>query len=532
MKDIKERKVDKSVKFFDKKHAMKHSIKEASVSTKRRMKDTTFNETEKDERQSAVERVEHIGKKNARDMKHQGKRLIVDRRNKSRNKKQSEVEAEHTSSKVKEKERFKSNRIKGKQGEELHKQLNLRNKKRLSIKKPYQRVNDNQMKTVQSYQNNMRIFHIRKKQKQMQDTTYKTTKKSGNVIVRLFKGIGNITKKAVTNMNTIFALGGSFVVLTVFVLFVGIFASLAGDSTTNSATASIAPEVYEHSELVEKYAKKYKISEYKNLIYAVMMQESGGKGNDPMQSSEGEYNTKYPKKPNGITDIEYSIDAGVHYLADNITLAKVKDASDINNISLALQGYNYGKGYIEWAVVNFNGYTRANATVYSDEKKRELGTIVYGDPEYVPHVLQYYHLGNGNMVMIAQSQVGNVGGKPYWSWYGYESRVEWCACFVSWIANEAGLLDNGSFPKFANCDEGIKWFKEKKQWKEKGSIPEPGYIIFFDWDFDGKSDHVGIVEKVEKNIIHTIEGNSINDECKRNSYKIGSNYIVGYGTSQ
>lgn len=82
---------------------------------------------------------------------------------------------------------------------------------------------------------------------------------------------------------------------------------------------------------------------------------------------------------------------------------------------MTLQSYNYRKGYIDWGVINFNGYTRANATVYSDEKKRELGISVYGDPKYVPHILQYYHLGNGNMIMIAQSQVGNVGGKPYWS---------------------------------------------------------------------------------------------------------------------
>lgn len=50
-----------------------------------------------------------------------------------------------------------------------------------------------------------------------------------------------------------------------------------------------------------------------------------------------------------------------------------------------------------------------------------------------------YGTGNSDIVNVAISQIGNVGGEPYWSWYGFESRVEWCACFVSWCANECRL---------------------------------------------------------------------------------------------
>lgn len=159
-------------------------------------------------------------------------------------------------------------------------------------------------------------------------------------------------------------------------------------------------------------ASSYDMEEYVSLIQAVMMQESGG--NDPMQSSECEYNEKYPKKLNGITDDQYSIEVDVHYLSDCFKLAEVNGPYDMEHLSLALKGYNYGKGYINWAIEHFGGYTRANAKVYSVEKKAELHTNVYGDLQYVSHVFQYYHLDNGDIVMVAKSQVGNVGGKVVW----------------------------------------------------------------------------------------------------------------------
>ena len=140
---------------------------------------------------------------------------------------------------------------------------------------------------------------------------------------------------------------------------------------------------------------------------------------------------------------------------------------------------------------------------------------------------------NNDMVSVAISQLGNKGGQPYWSWYGFESRVEWCACFVSWVANECGKIDNGTMPKFAACNDGIAWFKQKEQWIESTDIPITGDIIFFDWakdGIDGSSDHVGIVEyyDIEKNIVHTVEGNS-NDECKQREYSKDDNQIMGYG---
>ena len=140
------------------------------------------------------------------------------------------------------------------------------------------------------------------------------------------------------------------------------------------------------------------------------------------------------------------------------------------------------------------------------------------------------------IVAVALSQIGNVGGQPYWSWYGFGSRVEWCACFVSWCANECGYIDTGVIPKFAGCVNGVNWFRERGQWADNSAEPTPGMIIFFDWDSpggssgpqDGLSDHVGIVEKVENGRVYTIEGNS-GDSCRRRDYPLGYYEILGYG---
>ena len=125
--------------------------------------------------------------------------------------------------------------------------------------------------------------------------------------------------------------------------------------------------------------------------------------------------------------------------------------------------------------------------------------------------------GDGQIVIVAIAQVGNVGRGSYWSWYGFNSRVEWCACFASWCTNECGYIDTGVIPKFKGCVSGVQWFKDKGQWLDGPAEPVPGMIIFFDWNDengqDGESDHVGIVEKVENGIVYTVEGNS-GDSCR------------------
>ncbi len=138
---------------------------------------------------------------------------------------------------------------------------------------------------------------------------------------------------------------------------------------------------------------------------------------------------------------------------------------------------------------------------------------------------------NSDIVAVAQEQIGNVGGQPYWSWYGFGSRVEWCCCFVSWCANECGYIDAGVMPKYSVVDDGVNWFKSKGQWIDGSAEPLPGMIIFFDWEYDGldgSGDHTGIVEKVEGGRVYTIEGNA-SDKCQELSYSVGYHEILGYG---
>lgn len=134
--------------------------------------------------------------------------------------------------------------------------------------------------------------------------------------------------------------------------------------------------------------------------------------------------------------------------------------------------------------------------------------------------------GNTELVDLAKRQVGNVGGYPYWSWYGFNSRVEWCACFVSWCYNQAGKSE----PRFAGCQsQGVPWFQSRGQWgaRDYENIA-PGDAIFFDWDLDGSADHVGIVIGTDGSRVYTVEGNS-GDACKIKSYALTYECIKGYG---
>lgn len=134
--------------------------------------------------------------------------------------------------------------------------------------------------------------------------------------------------------------------------------------------------------------------------------------------------------------------------------------------------------------------------------------------------------GNPQLVELAKRQVGNVGGYPYWSWYGFDSRVEWCACFVSWCYNQAGKSE----PRFAGCEwQGVPWFQSHGQWGARGyNNLAPGDAIFFDWDLDGSADHVGIVVGTDGSRVYTVEGNS-GDACKIKSYDLNYQSIKGYG---
>lgn len=359
------------------------------------------------------------------------------------------------------------------------------------------------------------------------EATAKMSVQATNLAVKATATAAKALAAAGKALASALASGGAVVVLIIMivVLFGGALCLIGGSNA--AAAEAVSEEVQAYTPLIQKYAAAHGIPVYVELIKAVMMQESGGRGGDPMQCSECGYNDQYP---GGITDPEYSINIGIRYLADCLNAAGVTSPMDLEHIKLALQGYNFGSGYITWALEKDGGYTQANAQEFANQHGGN-----YGDVSYVPNVLRYYPFGriptgggNSCIVNVAASQIGNVGGEPYWSWYGFSSRVEWCACFVSWCADQCGYIDAGIIPKFSYVPDGVAYFQSKGQWQDGSYTPKAGDIIFFTWDGSGGSDHVGIVESVTDGTINTIEGNTT-DSCARRSYALGSYVILGYG---
>ena len=358
----------------------------------------------------------------------------------------------------------------------------------------------------------------------------KAAKVTAKAVAAAVKAVIAATKALVS---AILAGGWIVVLILVIVILFGALFSMVGGSNSSTVTP-VRAEVEAYDPLIRQYARQYGIEEYVELIKAVMMQESGGQGSDPMQASECGYNTRYPNTPNGITDPEYSIDVGIQNLAACLREAGVESPVDMNHIKLALQGYNYGNGYISWAKENYGGYTYANAVEFSEMMAERNGWSSYGDKEYVSHVLRYYVFGriptgtgSQAIVQVALTQEGN-GGDTYWSWYGFSSREEWCACFVSWCADQCGYIEAGVIPKFSLCSAGMEWFESRGQFMDGSYVPASGDLVFFDWGNDGSVDHVGIVESVVDGTVYTAEGNS-GDKVARRSYPIGYGQIVGYG---
>ena len=366
--------------------------------------------------------------------------------------------------------------------------------------------------------------------------TAEATKATVRATIAAVKAIIAGTKALIS---ALIAGGWIAVVIILIVVLLGCAVSLFGGGSGSNAYTPVSAEVEAYEPFIQKYAKQYGIPEYVELIKAVMMQESGGRGLDPMQAAEGSFNTRYPHEPNGIKDPEYSIECGVQELKAALISAEVENPIDMEHIKLALQGYNFGNGYISWAKTNYGGYSYANAVEFSTMQASRLGWDSYGDTQYPAHVLRYYPYGRAftsggdqAIVEVALTQLGNEGGQPYWSWYGFSGRVEWCACFVSWCADQCGYLESGIIPRFSLCSDGVDWFSGNGQWQGKDYEPKAGDIIFFDWSNDGQdggADHVGIVEKCEDGVVYTVEGNS-GDACRQNSYPVGYYEILGYGT--
>ena len=130
-----------------------------------------------------------------------------------------------------------------------------------------------------------------------------------------------------------------------------------------------------------------------------------------------------------------------------------------------------------------------------------------------------------------------IGGKGYFSeWYignyadnpGWNQYTPWCACFLSWAADQKKASIDGDPPSFADVAKGMTKFKDSGMWRERGATPIPGDYVFFDWDGGSDPDHVGAVLCVEGDFLYTIEGNS-GGKVAVQRYLLSDSRIVGYG---
>lgn len=307
----------------------------------------------------------------------------------------------------------------------------------------------------------------------------------------------NVVKKTIGGINALLSFGTGVILIVIMTLFIGTFSVLAQDGGSNSTIIPLSPEVIAYEETITRYAEENGIEDFVPILEAIMMQESKGLGDDPMQCSESVFNTKYPRVPNGISDPEYSIECGVKTFADCLNRANVKDKSDTEHLYLAIQGYNYGNGYIEWTISNFGGYSKYNAQLFSDEMKAKLNASTYGDPEYVDHVMQYVPVTfRGGINPNFNNVEAWITKNPY-ARAGLYGQCTWFAWgrFYELYGYDPGFTGNGW-----NCVDQL--IAAHPDLFERSLSPKPGSV------FSGIGvNHVGIVIAVDGDYVTIQEGN-------------------------
>lgn len=494
------------IKTKDSKQNIKYFVKDVAIHEKEKIKANDNGKTKNDTTQEyAPNRVDEVQKATAKQSYRRTKQFIDKKRkrNKSLNGKDI-IENKDSLSLIqpKQKEKLISNHKKRLSIDSKNKILTKKQKVKQTL--PY----SNSFQTSDTYQKRMKSFMMVKHKNKVKASKEIVKKpiQAGNILVRTWKSGAYVLTKAVHGISHLWTYGMGLIILVVITLFIGVFACLSDDGGINSEIEPLSAEVLAYEETITKYAEQYKIEEYVPILEAIMMQESGGKGNDPMQSSESGFNTKYPRKPNGITDADYSIEVGVQTFSNCLTRAKVESPADTEKLYLALQGYNYGSGYIEWAVTNFGGYTKANAKLFSDNKRAELGTDVYGDPFYVSHVMRYVSFSfRGGTKPNFDNYDAWVNKNPYAQakLYGQCTWFAW-GRFYELYGYSPGFIGDG----WKCVDQLLKTHGDKF---ERSTTPKAGAV------FSGIGrNHVGIVIDVKGDVLIIQEGNL---DGKTNTFK-------------
>jgi uncharacterized MAPEG superfamily protein len=342
------------------------------------------------------------------------------------------------------------------------------------------------------------------------------------------------------------AAGGwvAVVIIIVIVLIAAILASVFGiffsgeDSGTGMTMQTAVSEINSDYEAKIKKIKddnKHDELEMKGsravwkevlAVYAVMVNLNGDESMEVCTMDEN--------KKGILKDIFWDMNSISHEIKTKTVTVREEKDNGHGNIVVKKKKKEQKILYI--TVTHKSTSEMADKYKFTDEQRKYLKELLSDEYSSMWSAVLYgiSYSSDDGIVAVALEQVGNVGGQPYWSWYGFTSRVDWCACFVSWCANECGYIQDGIIPKYALCSDGSNWFKERGQWLKGGETPSAGMIIFFDYPddgLDGSPDHTAIVEKVKDGRVYTVEGN-YNDKVEKASYQISYPYILGYGTPQ
>lgn len=287
------------------------------------------------------------------------------------------------------------------------------------------------------------------------------------------------------------------------------FAAVQGKNWSTDAYDGIAPIQSGYIQSVEQMESLFAATYTENQAWRLMHpQEAGGYG-DLFQYNEAGalcFDLSHLRKKNGES---FSVPtyAGIIEANDSeITFGRYYNVTpspeEPNNMH-----FKAVKEYGEW----------------------RLDTYITDAPGFKPlytELIPTGRVGAPELMELAKRQVGNIGGRKYWEWYGFDQHIEWCAAFVSWMYYMGGK----DGPYFTGCYTGAEWYKEHDMWGDRYYADiAPGDAVFFDWNLDGDADHVGLVLGTDGDYVYTIEGNR-DDICVARAYsRYGYEWICGYG---
>lgn len=389
---------------------------------------------------------------------------------------------------------------------------------------------------VQAEKNATITAKITQKTVQRIKATTEASIKATKTIIKAFIKAIKLMLSAMKALTMFLIAGGWVIVLIIVVICMIVFltTSIFGIFFSNEYESNSKSMILVVNELNTEFINKITIIQQENPYDEFDIQGSRADWKDILAVYVAKYsNGNYQTEMMSLDENKINEIRKVFWDMNEITFTK--DVSTEKKVIIhatwtEYQTITHTKLHIK--INNKNANEMSKIYFFNNSQKEQLNELLKDDYISMWTNVIYGSNGSSDIVAVAQSQVGNVGGQPYWSWYGFESRVEWCATFVSWCANECGYITNGIIPKFAACEsEGVAWFQACGLWQSGGYTPKPGDIIFFDWadKHDGHADHVGIVKSVENGRVYTIEGNS-NDSCKERNYDLNSNEIRGYGT--